>query len=102
MSLPSILTYKRRCTKKSSILLKKRINERQSFAEYTLGDTGITIPKNMIISIPVFAMHRDPEFFPNSDKFDPDRFTPEKRQKRDPYCYQPFGAGPRNCVGMRF
>ncbi|CAL1290429.1 unnamed protein product, partial [Larinioides sclopetarius] len=77
-------------------------NERQSFAEYTLGDTGITIPKNMIISIPVFAMHRDPEFFPNSDKFDPDRFTPEKRQKRDPYCYQPFGAGPRNCVGMRF
>ncbi|CAL1290445.1 unnamed protein product [Larinioides sclopetarius] len=77
-------------------------NERQSVAEYTLGDTGITIPKNMLISIPVFAMHRDPEFFPNPDKFDPDRFTPEERQKRDPYCYQPFGAGPRNCVGMRF
>ncbi|GFY77126.1 cytochrome P450 3A8 [Trichonephila inaurata madagascariensis] len=76
--------------------------ERLADADYKLGDTGITIPKGMIVTIPVYAMHQDPEFFPKPEKFDPDRFTPEERAKRHPYSYLPFGAGPRNCVGMRF
>ncbi|GFV66357.1 cytochrome P450 3A31 [Trichonephila clavipes] len=76
--------------------------ERLAIADYKLGDTGITIPKGMVVTIPSYAMHRDPEIFPNPEKFDPDRFTSEERAKRDLYAYLPFGAGPRNCVGMRF
>ncbi|GFT90518.1 cytochrome P450 3A4, partial [Nephila pilipes] len=76
--------------------------ERKAVGDYKLADTGITIPKGMIVTIPSYAMHRDPELFPEPERFDPDRFTPEERAKRDQYSYLPFGAGPRNCVGMRF
>ncbi|XP_055948651.1 cytochrome P450 3A21-like [Argiope bruennichi] len=76
--------------------------ERLTDVDTKLGDTGITIPKGMIISIPSYALHKDPQYFPDPEKFDPDRFTPEERAKRNPYAYLPFGAGPRNCVGMRF
>ena len=70
--------------------------------DYTLGKTGITIPKGMTVIIPVHAIHHSPKFYPNPHRFDPTRFMPENRDKLIPYTYLPFGAGPRNCVGMRF
>ncbi|GBN44641.1 Cytochrome P450 3A4, partial [Araneus ventricosus] len=76
--------------------------ERCAEVDYKLGDTGITIPKGMIVSIPIISVQRDPKYWPEPEKFDPDRFTPERRAQRDPYSYLPFGAGPRNCLGMRF
>ncbi|XP_035215013.1 cytochrome P450 3A19-like [Stegodyphus dumicola] len=76
--------------------------ERYAEADYKLGDTGITIPKGMVITIPIYAIHRDPKYYPDPEKFNPDRFSPEERAKRDQYTYLPFGHGPRNCMGMRF
>lgn len=62
---------------------------------------GVNIPKGVDVSIPQWVIHRDPEFWPDPDKFDPERFTKENKEKRNPYVYLPFGAGPRNCMGMR-
>ena len=47
-------------------------------------------------------MHRDPEFYPEPDKFDPERFSDDARKMRENEKFLPFGAGQRNCVGMRF
>ena len=49
--------------------------------------------------IPTYAFHHDPEFFPDPEKFDPERFSEENKHKINPLAYMPFGAGPRNCIG---
>lgn len=75
---------------------------RISAAPFVVPDTKYVIPANTFIQIPVYALHHDPQHYPQPDRFDPDRFLEEAVQKRHPYSYLPFGEGPRNCVGMRF
>ncbi|XP_075548971.1 cytochrome P450 3A2-like isoform X2 [Dermacentor variabilis] len=76
--------------------------ERSAHEDYVLGDTGIRVPKGCVIGVPVYSMHHDSEFFPSPETFDPDRFSEENVGSIRPYSYLPFGAGPRNCIGMRF
>ncbi|XP_075533367.1 cytochrome P450 3A41-like isoform X1 [Dermacentor variabilis] len=76
--------------------------ERAAYEDYVLGETGIKIPKDCVVAIPIYAMHHDPEFFPEPDAFKPERFSKDNVGSIRPYTYLPFGAGPRNCIGMRF
>lgn len=62
----------------------------------------IKIPKGMAIQIPVYLLHHDTDYWPEAEKFIPERFSAENRIKNNPMAWQPFGSGPRNCVGMRF
>ncbi|XP_032682976.1 cytochrome P450 9e2-like [Odontomachus brunneus] len=65
------------------------------------GKSLIVEPDNMIWA-PVYALHLDPKYFPNPDKFDPERFSDENKDNIVPYTYMPFGHGPRKCIGNRF
>jgi cytochrome P450 len=49
-----------------------------------------------------YATHRLPEFWPDPERFEPDRFTPEQAAARPRYAYFPFLGGPRQCIGNTF
>ncbi|XP_055594967.1 cytochrome P450 4C1-like [Uranotaenia lowii] len=68
--------------------------------DVTLG--GYHIPQGTLLGIHAYHVHRDERFYPDPEKFDPDRFLPENTENRHPYAYIPFSAGPRNCIGQKF
>ena len=63
---------------------------------------GIKLPKDSKINIGIYQAHYLEEFWPEPDKFDPNRFSPENIDKIHPYSYLSFSAGPRNCIGQKF
>uniref|UniRef100_A0A182FZS0 Uncharacterized protein n=2 Tax=Anopheles albimanus TaxID=7167 RepID=A0A182FZS0_ANOAL len=63
---------------------------------------GVTIPAGTDITIPIYVIHRNPEVYPDPERFDPERFADESTQRRGPYDYIPFSIGSRNCIGQRY
>jgi len=63
------------------------------------GNRTTKLPVGIGVYIPVFGTHYNPNYFPEPEKFDPDRFTEEKKRSRPNYTYLPFGEGPRMCIG---
>ncbi|XP_069702403.1 probable cytochrome P450 6a14 [Periplaneta americana] len=82
---PPILTLTRECTKTTKIR-----------------GTNAVMKKGMQTLISVMGLHHDPKYYPDPDKFDPERFSEDQKSKRPHFTYLPFGEGPRICIGMRF
>uniref|UniRef100_A0A1B6E0D8 Cytochrome P450 n=1 Tax=Clastoptera arizonana TaxID=38151 RepID=A0A1B6E0D8_9HEMI len=69
---------------------------------YKIPGTDDVIDKGILLIVPIHGLHRDPEYFPEPLKFDPERFSKENAANIKPYSYLPFGEGPRYCIGMKF
>uniref|UniRef100_A0AAG5DT49 Cytochrome P450 n=1 Tax=Anopheles atroparvus TaxID=41427 RepID=A0AAG5DT49_ANOAO len=65
-------------------------------------DLGIYVREGTPILIPVLAIHMDPKYYPEPQKFDPERFSPDRKVEYRGTVFMPFGEGPRMCLGMRF
>jgi cytochrome P450 len=73
---------------------------RYARADFQLGE--YVLPAKTTVLISQFITHRDPRFFPDPLRFDPERFTPEAKARRSKLTYFPFGAGVRQCIGESF
>ncbi|XP_053688973.1 probable cytochrome P450 9f2 [Sabethes cyaneus] len=79
--------------------------DRLCVRDYELDDgegLKFTIEKGAAVWFPFHGLHHDPKYYPNPEKFIPERFDDENRANIQPGTYLPFGIGPRNCIGSRF
>jgi cytochrome P450 len=63
---------------------------------------GYRVEKGTLIAVGIYALHRDPELWPDPTRFDPDRFTPEQMKARQRWQFVPFAGGARSCIGEHF
>lgn len=63
---------------------------------------GYFVPASTLIFITPFVTHRDPKYWPDPERFDPERFTSEQVASRPRHVYFPFGEGPHVCIGNNF
>lgn len=71
---------------------------REVVEDYTL-PTGLCLEKGLRIHLPVYHLHYHADYFPDPEKFLPERFLPKNEKNIEPYSYIPFGEGPRMCIG---
>jgi cytochrome P450 len=67
--------------------------------DYKVPGMEFVIKKGQSVLIPILGLHRDEKYWPEPDKFIPERFSPENKGSINQYAYLPFGQGPRNCIG---
>ncbi|MFT7186171.1 MAG: cytochrome P450 [Pseudohongiellaceae bacterium] len=96
------LAYTEMVVKESMRLLPPvwSLNTRQANENTVVGD--FLFPRDKVIFIAPYSNHTNPKYFPEPDKFDPERFSAENEKSIPKYAYIPFGAGSRVCIGQAF
>lgn len=78
---------------------------RRATKAYTLTNSrgaSIQVQPGENVWIPSYTLTNDPKYFPEPQKFDPERFSDENKKNIPGGVYAPYGMGPRNCIGCRY
>ncbi|XP_076627123.1 cytochrome P450 6k1 [Colletes latitarsis] len=75
--------------------------DRVATVDYKVPGTDMVIEKGTPIYVILTGIQRDPKYYPDPLRFDPDRFSDENKDKIIAGTYMPFGEGPRACIGAR-
>lgn len=76
------------------------MNARSAVADDEL--LGVRVRAGDVVMPFFYGAHRHPDFWDAPEVFDPDRFSAERSQGRNPWSYVPFSAGQRQCIGNTF
>ncbi len=63
---------------------------------------GFRIPAGAAVAISPYVLHRLPAWWPDAERFDPERFAADAPHDRPRFAYMPFGGGPHQCIGNSF
>lgn len=104
-AVTSGLKYLERCINETMRLYPPvfmMFRQLESYLELNHNNKKYHLPAGVNVVVAPYLTHRNSEYFPSPEKFDPDRFLPEETAKRHACSFIPFSGGPRNCLGMKF
>ena len=73
---------------------------RRALERRSLG--GYDVPARAVLGLSQFAVHRDARFWPDPERFDPERWLGPAAARVPRGAFFPFGDGPRRCIGEHF
>jgi cytochrome P450 len=98
--IPSLPYVERVVTEAMRLYPPAWIIGRRALEPYAID--GYDIPARSIIVVSPYLIHRDARYYPEPDRFIPERWTPEFKAALQPFAYFPFGGGARRCIGESF
>jgi cytochrome P450 len=98
--IPSLSCVERIVTETMRLYPPAWIVGRRALEPYAIGP--YVAPARSLVLLSPWVVHRDARWFPDPERFDPDRWTPAFKAAMPPFAYVPFGGGPRRCIGESF